>query len=948
MKFTIKLKLLLAFGLVVVLSAFSAYMGIDKLSSLNDSVNKLVDVSSTKVKLAARITQNMLEINRAEKNLILAKTQAEMDVFADFMDVQEELLQGRLEELGALVDGAGEANLLRFNEAWGQYTVINENVRILSRLNSNSIAMDQSTGAARNAFDLAQEAMTKLVGKADKDGTLYASLAEQSATKVKLAARIRQDLLAIGRAEKNLLLAKSQAEMDVFADVIATTRDEIRARRDELRNLVDDAGKADLDKFAVVWDQFIEVDAEVRDLSRLNSNVRAAELSANDARLAFDNAQKAMINLVDKADQDTDKAITLREAQKASEIVKLAARINRNLVEIQRGEKNVILSTTKEDMDVFATAIEGIASDLQVRLAELNALVDDKGKGMVASFQTSYDNYIALHREVRDTSRENGNKRAYDLANDVGRPLADEAELLLAGITRKSDDDQSYAVAALTDAQTVVKLAARINRNLVEIQRGEKNVILSTTQEDMDVFATAIEAIMSDIESRLGALNGLLDDEGKGMVSRFQTVYGDYQRIHRGVRQASRENGNKRAYDLSVSEGKSMLETAQTQMKAIVEKSDTEMLADRNLSDSDYNDARNLLIVLTIISVTFGLGIAFWMATSIANALGKAGHMAKAVARGDLTATLDYDNKDEIGVLADSLNSMVENLRNIVGQITSAAGYVASGAQELSSTAEEMAQGSNEQAMSSEEASSSMVEVAASIQQNATNASETDNIASSSAGNAEESSDAVNQAVSAMQAIAEKIGIIQEIARRTDLLALNAAIEAARAGEHGRGFAVVASEVRQLAERSQTAATEINDLSSSTVEIAERAGTMLSKLVPDIKRTAELVQEISAASNEQSEGAEQVNIAIQSLDQVTQQNAAAAEEMAATSEEMTAQAEQLKATVSFFNVGDSTGGTKGRADRKASKKGSRASPESGSAPKAPVDINDESDEYENF
>jgi methyl-accepting chemotaxis protein len=339
---------------------------------------------------------------------------------------------------------------------------------------------------------------------------------------------------------------------------------------------------------------------------------------------------------------------------------------------------------------------------------------------------------------------------------------------------------------------------------------------------------------------------------------------------------------------------------------------------DEDEVEKPVNDVFSSVIVAVLLIASVMAGFAFFIAKGIADSLRKGVAFARQVANGNLTARIDVNQKDEIGILANALKDMISKIRGIVSDVKQVADNVAGGsldmrssADEMSASAEEMSQGASEQAASAEQVSASMEQMSATIRQNADNATETERIALKSSQDARDSGDAVRKTVSAMKEIAQKISIIEEIARQTDLLALNAAIEAARAGEYGKGFAVVASEVRKLAERSQIAAAEISELSGTSVDIAEKAGQMLSLLVPDIQKTAELVQEISASCREQSSGADQVNKAVQQLDQVIQQNASASEEMtstsevlATTSEELASQAEQLLNTIEFFKIGD--------------------------------------------
>ncbi len=275
-------------------------------------------------------------------------------------------------------------------------------------------------------------------------------------------------------------------------------------------------------------------------------------------------------------------------------------------------------------------------------------------------------------------------------------------------------------------------------------------------------------------------------------------------------------------------------------------------------------------------------------------------NIARRIAKGDLNVRVK--ERSEQDMLMIPLKQMLDNLRRVVLEVKVASDNVSRGSQEMSATSEQLSQGATEQAASAEEASASMEEMASNIKQSADNANQTEHMALKAASAAIEGGKAVDETVLAMKEISTRITIIEEIARQTNMLALNAAIEAARAGEHGKGFAVVAAEVRKLAERSQTAAREITRMAGSSVEVAEKAGSLLKQIVPDIQKTAELVQEISASSNEQNIGAEQINKALQQLDRVIQQNAGASEEMASTAEELASQSEQLTDTIGFFKL----------------------------------------------
>ncbi len=350
-----------------------------------------------------------------------------------------------------------------------------------------------------------------------------------------------------------------------------------------------------------------------------------------------------------------------------------------------------------------------------------------------------------------------------------------------------------------------------------------------------------------------------------------------------------------KSIDLAIEDVASILDD----MEKII---DTVAADSEQLSKDRIDRAISELVILIIVGIILSVFFSVIIVLSITRPIKKAVEITNMISNGNLMATIDIHQKDEVGQLADYLNQMTTNLKRIVGSILNGASNISGASQQLSSGAQQISSGVSEQAAAAEEVSSSMEEMASNIMQNTENAIKTMNISLKSSNSVEQVSFASEDSMKAVRDIYSKINVVVEIAEKTDLLAINAAVEAARAGDQGRGFAVVAAEVRKLAERSQMAANEIVDLARNGLNKTEESNRLLKSIVPDIQETSRLVEEIASASKEQEVGVEQVNTAIQQLSMVTQQNASASEEMAGSSEELAAQSVDLEEVTQFFTI----------------------------------------------
>lgn len=610
--------------------------------------------------------------------------------------------------------------------------------------------------------------------------------------------------------------------------------------------------------------------------------------------------------------------------------VLLIGQIKHDITAISRDQKNMIATVDDEKMITIGRTIDKEIKAINENVAKLEGLSEGETLALVKSLKDILEEYFNVQQNVQRIATQNTEIKAEEIADNESRNAFQKAMATL------------NEIGGEISSKELVKAILELKQAVSEINSIERDLIIAKSDDDLNKHLGQVADAEKIVEERSIELSRKLTGEAKSLFDKYQTQYASYYTFHVQVRELAKTNSGGKAEEISVNQGEAIDDQADEVIGRIYDIINAQLEKDQIETDEMYENVVRTMIIVIVLAIILGVLVATWLLRDVMSSLGIATGAIKRVAAGDFSADVRTDKQDEIGAMLRELQFMIEklrssvdvaklvskgdltmdfssmknkggdldlaleemvnNLRNIASTIYNGAENVSAASQQVASASQQMSQGAQEQASASEEVSSSMEQMVANIQQNTDNSRETEKIANKAAKDIQVSSNSVSDTVEAIKTIAQRIAIIEEIASKTDLLALNAAVEAARAGEHGKGFAVVAAEVRKLAERSQKAAAEITEISANTVKSAEESKQLLLNTLPDINKTAELVQEIAAASIEQNTGADQVNGAIQQLSQVTQGNASAAEQMSSNAEELNSQADELKAAVSYFKL----------------------------------------------
>ncbi len=676
--------------------------------------------------------------------------------------------------------------------------------------------------------------------------------------------------------EKSYIIKPNAKDVEELNKNLAALKEVARVARDQ--KFKDPANKRQMDDIlakAAAYEQTFTryLDAQKARDQNLARMRAASEQVVTTTEAMVQDQQDQLV----KGRQEIDRA-----AEQDMALVEDVGEVVEQALLVRRAEKDYQLRGDEK----FALAVQGHLNKIQEIAAGMPSRTDN------ATVRANADQILAVTDAYRQAFKDwfdSRNEAGLTSVSGHGQLLMEVAKPIRTAMNEELAKSRTAAAAFLSDKLAKADDANQLLLWYLEARKAEKEIIISEGEDKYVVLARdrlgKIKTGAADLKVRFKNKKNIeqIDDFTK-VLGEYEQAFDQFVQLGADQRKAQQD------LDRDAEAAQAVVEVAAADQEAKMRQ--------------EVNQSETLILGALSVAVLLGLLVAWLITRGITGPVRKGVAFAASMAEGDLTARIDLDQHDELGQLAAALSSMGDKLRQVVADVRSGVDNLASASNQVSATAQTISQGATEQAAGVEETTSSVDQLNSSVQQNSENARVTAGIATNASAEASRGGEAVSRTVSAMREIAGKIGLIEDIAYKTNLLSLNAAIEAARAGEHGKGFTVVAAEVRKLAENSRLTAQSINQLATDSLAIAEEAGRLLQRMVPNIGKTADLVEEITAASGEQSSGIAQISNAMSQLDKATQQNAAASEELAATSEELAGQAEQLRHTMAFFKMED--------------------------------------------
>jgi CheY-like chemotaxis protein len=668
----IGIKLTLISTTLIIAILIVGILSIHSLSLIKKNLNNIVDVSAIKVQLGENIQQDLLKITRAERNIIAAQSQVEMDRYAAFIEQTYRALLQRLGLFESLVNQKNESTIDKFRQKLSDYMAVNKKVSEYARLNSNVKARNLSATSARRAFDNAEAALRNIVFVNDSIARNKKQYAAEAQLKVTYGTQIQNSMLSILRAESNMILSTSVDGMRKYANKIEALQDDLFAKRMALRELTEETDTYNLDKFSSKWTRWSDIYNRVLELTLLNSNVRALELSNGNAQQSFKILEELLIKMGAFHEEGFHKAYIANDPVKLARfglIIKSSARLLRNVVEYQRAEKNLILAPTQTAMDFYMQVMSDLETEIDRRFVKLQEELESGSDNIDAlrKSKQAYKNYRAHNTQVRKFSRENGNRRAFDLAKGEGRQLAEQAALQLDIIVKQNIVLNAKSAKLLALANDRRLLASSMIQDILVIFLSEKTLILGKYYGSIDAVSKPIDALIIDLSQKLNQFKVLASDDELDALVSFEQSWLNYLTINEQIRMLSGQNGNQMAFDLASNKGRELADQAEALISEVVAMNVESMAADRELSNTVYNENFFLILASLVLTTFLGTIFSYFMIRNVLNVITTSAELND---RSQWTKTGQAEMADAMGAgraIGELSDSIIISLAKYVG-----------------------------------------------------------------------------------------------------------------------------------------------------------------------------------------------------------------------------------------------------------------------------------------